>query len=119
MPPIETTGLTNADVADLAIKTREMMVQALREISVPYEPSGAKSDKLERDSTLMPPPPLPQSKSIGITEIRPAGGDPISVEPDSDSTRQRTPSLVRSVASSESQETEEEDGHVLVRKPGA
>jgi hypothetical protein len=93
------------------------MIQALREISEPFEAPAM--SKLKRDSTLMPPPPPP---SIGITEITPAGRDPVAVDPET--ARQRTTSLVRSVASSEengsqSQETEEEDGHVLVRKPGA
>jgi hypothetical protein len=93
------------------------MIQALHEISEPYE--GPAMSKFKNDSTLMPPPP---PRSIGINETTPAGRDPIAVDPET--ARERTTSLVRSVASSEengsqSQETEEEDGHVLVRKPGA
>jgi lysophosphatidate acyltransferase len=106
--------MTAADIPDLAISTRETMVQALQEISQPYTGPKTSVAKTDKDATLMPPPPPPSgdSKSIGITEIRPAGQE-------SDSSRQRTTSIVRSVASSEngSQETEEEDGHVLVRRP--
>ncbi|KIM21945.1 hypothetical protein M408DRAFT_333156 [Serendipita vermifera MAFF 305830] len=116
LPPIQTTGLTTADVPELAKRTRDLMLQALQEISQPYTGPKSSAGKLRNDSTLMPPPPPPSDvKSIGITEIRPAGQE-------TDNSRQRTPSLVRSTASSEgngSQETEEEDGHVLVRKPAA
>lgn len=116
LPPIETSGLTAADVPDLANRTRTLMLQALQEISQPYASQKGSKEKNLKDATLMPPPPPPSdAKSIGITEIRPAGQE-------TDNSRQRTPSLVRSVASSEengSQETEEEDGHVLVRKPAA
>jgi lysophosphatidate acyltransferase len=115
LPPIDTTGMTTADIPELAIRTREAMVQALQEISQPYNGPKTFASKINKDATLMPPPPPPStgSKSGGITEIRPAGQE-------TDSSRQRTPSLVRSIASSEengSQETEEEDGHVLVRRP--
>jgi hypothetical protein len=108
--------MTSADIPDLAISTRETMVQALQEISQPYTGPKASAAKTDKDATLMPPPPPPpsgDSKSIGITEIRLAGHE-------SDGSRQRTTSIVRSVTSSEengSQETEEEDGHVLVRRP--
>ncbi|CAG8685272.1 6420_t:CDS:2, partial [Acaulospora colombiana] len=121
LPPIETTGLTPEDVPDLAIRTREIMLKALHEISTPNDaPSTDRNARRkERDSSLMPPPPVPSadSKSIGITEIRPAGQASSAVKvSDSDSSRQRTPSLARSVVSvsdNGSQETEEEDGHVL------
>jgi hypothetical protein len=107
--------MTSADIPDLAISTRETMAQVLQEISQPYSGPKTSAAKTDKDATLMPPPPPPSgdSKSIGITEIRPAGQE-------NDSSRQRTTSIVRSVASSEengSQETEEEDGHVLVRRP--
>lgn len=121
LPPIETTGLTTADVADLAIRTRESMLTTLKEISTPHDatskgPRGA-SRKAERDATLMPPPPLPEKQSIGITEIRPGGRLPTGGGGDEEP-RQRTSSLVRSIASSDNgSQTEEEDGHVLVRRP--
>ncbi|KAG8870142.1 1-acylglycerol-3-phosphate O-acyltransferase [Serendipita sp. 405] len=116
LPPIETTGLTTADVPALAERTREIMVKALQEISVPYKGPSAVPSKSERDAILMPPPPVPASSGIASDVMdrharrEPDGADQI----DSDS-RQRTSSLVRSIASSE--ETEEEDGHVLVRRP--
>jgi len=94
------------------------MIRALQEISQPYAGPKSSTNKTDKDATLMPPPPPPpapsvDTKPVGITEIRLAGQD-------IDISRQRTSSLVRSVASSEengSQETEEEDGHVLVRRP--
>lgn len=42
LPPIPTTGLTTADVPELMEKTRDLMVQALREISQ-SRPSRAES----------------------------------------------------------------------------
>ncbi|KAG8815845.1 1-acylglycerol-3-phosphate O-acyltransferase [Serendipita sp. 399] len=120
LPPIETSGLTTADVPALAERTRDIMVKTLEEISIPYKGSSAtlsQSQKSERDAILMPPPPVPTSsgKSSGINTERHTRREPdVADLLDSDS-RQRTSSLVRSVASSE--ETEEEDGHVLVRKP--
>jgi len=35
LPPIETTGLTSADVTKLAVDTRELMLKTLKDISVP------------------------------------------------------------------------------------
>jgi len=37
LPPISTTSLTTADVGDLAARTREQMLEALRDISEPTE----------------------------------------------------------------------------------
>ncbi|EMD40536.1 hypothetical protein CERSUDRAFT_130477 [Gelatoporia subvermispora B] len=39
LPPIPTTGLTAADVGDLAVRVHDVMVEALREISVPASSS--------------------------------------------------------------------------------
>ena len=96
------------------------MLKTLKEISPPYDAAskGASgtSRKADRDATLMPPPPsLPEKQSIGIREIRPGGRLPTA---DDEEPRQRTSSLVRSIASSDTgSQTEEEDGHVLVRRP--
>jgi hypothetical protein len=107
------------------------MLKVLKEISVPVHPavgstgSQTQRRKSEKDATLMPPPPIPSpiDKSAGITETRPSRRDTGNADSlDQDETsRRRTTSLVRSIASSDtgSQETEEEDGHVLVRRPGA
>lgn len=87
------------------------MLETLQEISTPTVSKEAPNTTVS-DSLLMPPPPLP---SIGITEVRPGGRQPQLQE--DETLRPRTTSLVRSIAESEDNETEEEDGHVLVRRP--
>jgi lysophosphatidate acyltransferase len=95
LKPIPTDTLTTADVAELAIRTREAMVTALREISVPYPPK-------EKDA------PTASSSPIDIIESRPAGQKNISLEK---LQQQQTPS------SASPTETDEDEGLVLVGRP--
>jgi len=104
LPPIETTGLGPEDVADLAIRTREIMLKSLLEFS---------ESALGPDKAL----PIQESSPVGevrIMEVRPHG-EASGVE----APRQRTASRASRATngSNGSAETEEEDGHVLVRRP--
>ena len=54
LPPTPTTGLTVADVADLATRTREQMLTTLRDISAKVE---SEEDKPKDLPELMPEPP--------------------------------------------------------------
>ncbi|KAG9120601.1 1-acylglycerol-3-phosphate O-acyltransferase [Ceratobasidium sp. 392] len=103
LPPISTRGLSPADVTQLAERTREQMLDVLREISVAV-PS-------ERESTPKPSTPLPavvptlESESVvDVREILPEG------KPMDAST-----TLHRSVTGSESEATDED--MVVVDRP--
>lgn len=55
LPPIHTTSLTVADVADLAARTREQMLATLRDISVKVESEDDDESKDLLESTPEPP----------------------------------------------------------------
>lgn len=104
LPPIPTKGLTSAHVDELVKKTREDMLQALKEISVPVDDPRAPAA----------PEAVGRSRSaIGVTEVQREGrrsGQEGQVDPET-GPRQRTISIA-----SASEETEDE-GAVLVRRP--
>ncbi|KAG8898916.1 hypothetical protein FRB99_007065 [Tulasnella sp. 403] len=62
--PISTTGLTSGDVTDLSIRTREMMLKALQEISEPAPPT----DGAPRSTELAPAPPESAGASAPPTQ---------------------------------------------------
>lgn len=118
LPPISTTGLTPADVTELAERTRETMLATLKEISVPVT---------ARESTPKPgpaPPAAPAPAPAPAPEPEP------SLAPESDSIvdvreilpkgrstqREEIPAaLQRSVTGSESEATDED--LVVVDRP--
>lgn len=53
LPPIPTTGLTVSDVPDLVIKTRQVMLEALEELSLSLSPTPSE----ESDGALLPADP--------------------------------------------------------------
>lgn len=107
LPPIPTTGLTAADVTELAERTRETMLATLREISVSV-PSDAR-ESTPKPSTAPTPASAPESESIvDVRELLPEGKS---------SQKEEAPSpLHRSVAGSESGATTDED-LVVVDRP--
>lgn len=131
LPPVSTTGLTAADVGALSVRVREMMVEALREISVAV-PS---SDKKGPISTSSPPTEAPASRSQDplahvLPSVTEAGPD-VSVSTDSRSESRASqatsfsedfsspPSSGHGYEGSETgAETEEDEGMVLVGRPG-
>ncbi|KAI0751090.1 1-acylglycerol-3-phosphate O [Daedaleopsis nitida] len=121
LPPIPTTGLTTADVAALAVRVHDLMVETLREISVP-PPPGSEPKPAELSVSASP---LPTSVPV------PAQTAPIPSEPEQVRTESRasTNTSENSITSSPvlthsrmdgseyGTETEEDDGMVLVGRP--
>lgn len=134
LPPVPTTGLTAADVTALSVRVREMMVEALREISVPVATaSSAPSEKS----------PLPEAPSQMTAESQPQEKEPLSVLPSPASVTEAGPDATSPLSDSRSEsrastnvseefsapssrqegseagvETEEDEGMVLVGRPG-
>ncbi|KAF8559158.1 1-acylglycerol-3-phosphate O [Imleria badia] len=118
LPPIHTAGLTVADVADLAIHTREQMLATLRDISVKAEREEDDKPKDQHEST-------PEPASAEISSV-PAATDnfvPSIPATPSEETPSETSEPSRSVQSlrpdgsvSEYGETDDE-GVVHIRRP--
>lgn len=142
LPPIPTTGLTEADAGALAIRVREQMVNALREISVhvaapkslsptPQPTTESKSDfpPLASSAAAVASPdfPTPPQSQLYEPEIVPAvdarAGEPqIPVIPSSDSIAASVSSIISGGEKQPSENgtetsTEEDDGMVLVGRP--
>ena len=120
LPPVSTKGLTAADVTDLAVRVRQQMLEALREISDPNAPpvpdtpsqvftleqttKGVSVDTAPTPKESAPVPSLTASRSREVvSEERP-------VTPHSEVTSEA------SVRRSEN-ETEEDEGMVVVGRP--
>ncbi|THH18212.1 hypothetical protein EW146_g2729, partial [Bondarzewia mesenterica] len=125
LPPVPTTGLTVEDVADLAIRVHDQMVAALREISIPSAHSSPSPSLRARSSV-----PAPDKKKQGETVETPVETDapaaPIEEEKAVTHEATPTPSLSgseegirRREGSENGTETEEDEGMVLVGRPGA
>lgn len=131
LPPIQTADLTTDDVADLAARVREQMLAALREISTPAPasapvstpaPASAPSPPAPQPEPERAPRPLsPQDAPKTIVDERVPAVPRLT--PSRDASRE---SLASSSASGsrrqESEtgaETEEDEGMVLVGRPGS
>ncbi|OBZ70121.1 putative 1-acyl-sn-glycerol-3-phosphate acyltransferase [Grifola frondosa] len=133
LPPVPTTGLTSADASDLAVRVHDLMVDALREISVPAP--SAPSEKPRPAPASAPPSqepqppvnPIPAPATVEPTplpepeELRsdsPAESH-ASTGASSELSAMSSPVLTSSrVEGSENgTETEEDDGMVLVGRP--
>ncbi|KAG8693619.1 1-acylglycerol-3-phosphate O-acyltransferase [Ceratobasidium sp. 394] len=103
LPPIPTQGLTPADVSQLAERTREQMLEVLREISAPV-PGEAARESTPKPSTPAPPvaPTLEAESVVDVRDILPQG-QPVDT------------TLHRSVTGSESEATDED--MVVVDRP--
>ncbi|CCO30047.1 lysophosphatidate acyltransferase [Rhizoctonia solani AG-1 IB] len=106
LPPIPTKDLTAADVTELAERTRESMLQTLKDISVRV-PSDAR-ESTPKPSTVPTPASVPESESIvDVRELLPEGKS---------TSREEAPTASqRSVAGSESEATDED--MVVVDRP--
>lgn len=76
LPPIPTTGLTAADVTQLSVDTRELMLKTLRELSEPVSTPVAEAD----DAALAKAAEKVKSSSSTSLPI-PPGGDPTYLSP--------------------------------------
>jgi len=117
LPPISTTGLTAADVGDLATHTREQMLQALRDISEAVDPQPkppSQKDAIPASQTreLREQTPTPDLPSIDTTSVAFTRESDTEAEPS-------TPSVTssRRDGSENGVETEEDEGMVLVGRP--
>ncbi|KAF8709043.1 1-acylglycerol-3-phosphate O, partial [Rhizoctonia solani] len=99
LPPIPTKGLTAEDVTELAERTRESMLETLREISIPVLSDARESTP--KPSTVPTPASVPESESIvDVRELLPQGKN---------TSREEVPTVSqRSVAGSESEATDED-----------
>ena len=126
LPPVPTTGLTAADVSELAIRVHDMMVESLREISAP-PPPGMEPKQTQPPATAAPPAaPSPVAPTPAPTQ---PGEKPAETEQARTESRASTNTSENSVTSSPvlahsrmegseyGTETEEDDGMVLVGRP--
>lgn len=141
LPPISTSGMSHKDVAALAIRVRELMVEALREISVPSPdpaaptpspPSQSSDDLLSDTATLekpkvADPPKIAAPAPFAAANVVPAqlaipgsrSDSRASTNPSDDFSS--PPSSIshhsREEGSEAGAETEEDEGMVLVGRP--
>ncbi|KDQ64216.1 hypothetical protein JAAARDRAFT_27841 [Jaapia argillacea MUCL 33604] len=120
LPPISTTGLTAADVGDLANRVHDQMVAALREISDPL-PSPTESQETKPSEEAKP---LLESPDVPVVDQR-AAASPTSTSkeeetlasPPSSAASESGFSTRRTEGSENGTETEEDEGMVLVGRP--
>lgn len=71
LPPIPTHGLTPADVTQLAERTREQMLEVLREISLPVSDIKERvREETPKPSVIPPPVPTPEPVSESMVDVR-------------------------------------------------
>lgn len=129
LPPVSTTGLTSADVSELANRVRDQMLVSLREISSGTADSSKQapstnasdiqktSEEVARDST--PKAAEEVTAQLPVQERRTQESGPEVDSIASLSQRLRSDSSVGSVPSENGAETEEDEGMVLVGRPSA
>lgn len=125
LPPISTTGLTPADVAELAERTRETMLAALKEISVPVDAreSTPKPEPAPVPSPTLAPAPAPEPAAVPPSESSSSAPESESIVdvreilPEGKSTRREDvpAAMQRSITGSESEATDED--MVVVDRP--
>ena len=118
LPPIHTAGLTVADVADLATRTREQMLVALRDISVKVEREEDDKSKDLSESTPEPPSAEISSAPVAVDNAVPSiPATPSEETPSETSEPSRSVQSLRPDGSvSEYGETDDE-GVVHIRRP--
>lgn len=123
LPPIPTTGLTSADAAALAVRVHDLMVETLREISVP-PPTGSEPKRTEPSVSALPlptptPAPVPAPTVPAPSEHEQARTESRASTNTSENSVTSSPVLTHSRmdGSEYGTETEEDDGMVLVGRP--
>jgi lysophosphatidate acyltransferase len=119
LPPVSTEGLTAADVGDLAVRVHQQMLETLREISDPNAPpppdaasefftlsQTTKDISVDTPSTPKESTPVPSTPDVSVSDF----SEERPVSPHSEVTSEG------SIRRSEN-ETEEEEGMVLVGRP--
>ncbi|KAH8988474.1 hypothetical protein EDB92DRAFT_1935721 [Lactarius akahatsu] len=122
LPPVSTEGLTGADVSDLAIRIHQQMLDTLREISDPNAPPAPDTptgsfalSQTTKDVTVDAPTPkesTPVPSTADVTAPQPRDvAEERPMTPHSEVTSEGS-----SIRRSEN-ETEEEEGMVMVGRP--
>ncbi|KAF8345600.1 hypothetical protein F5887DRAFT_1061724 [Amanita rubescens] len=112
LPPVSTTGLKDQDASDLAVRVRDLMIEALREISVKVPTGQTRGEtKVEvHPSASGPQTDTPQLSEAKLPQHIPAVEEKENVE--------SSASLTMSSSTSEyGAETEEDEGMILVGRP--
>lgn len=114
LPPISTTGLTTDDIGDLAARTREQMLETLRDISESQSQTPPENNEISASQTrdIREQTPTPNLPSIDTA--------PVALSRESDTEAESsTPSVSssRRDGSENGVETEEDEGMVLVGRP--
>jgi len=128
LPPIPTKGVTAADVNDFSARVREIMVEALREISGPEHPSSDTKSSKSLPAFAEPPPSFQQQQHTD--PLIATAPSPIELESQPESRSESrastslmsepsSPALSRHGESENGVETEEDEGMVLVGRPKA
>ncbi|KZT42936.1 1-acylglycerol-3-phosphate O [Sistotremastrum suecicum HHB10207 ss-3] len=116
LPPIPTTGLTAADVNDLATRTREQMLAVLREISSAVPGSTKPSEEAADTSKSQTPTPSETTPLLAKVDSSEGSVSGAGERPES-------ATFVRkqdwSETSSVGNETEEDEGMILVGRPSS
>jgi lysophosphatidate acyltransferase len=120
LPPIPTSGLTAADVNDLAIRVRDQMLEVLRDISVAVPSKQQVAKSLVPSSHTTSSDPISPSKisdaEVMIANITPVPGT-LESNVDTESSTGSETSNRRMEGSENGAETEEDEGMVLVGRP--
>jgi lysophosphatidate acyltransferase len=122
LPPVSTTGLKAQDASDLAVHVRDLMIEALREISVKV-PTGQtrRETKAEvRPSASKPQTDTPQLNEAKIPQHIPTIEEKENVGSSASLTMSSSTSSLHTWQSGTSEygaETEEDEGMILVGRP--
>ena len=131
LPPVPTTGLTVADVADLAVRVHDQMVAALREISDPSAARPPRSPAAPAPASDSPPAREKQRENSAVeAPVEPSRADspvyredeaaaPLGAAAHESQQAEVEEELRRREGSENGTETEEDEGMVLVGRPGA
>jgi len=119
LPPVSTTGLKDQDASDLAVRVRDLMIEALREISVKV-PTRRETKVEVHPSASGPQTDTPQLSEAKLPQHIPAVEEKEKVESSASLTMSSSTSSLHTWQSGTSEygaETEEDEGMILVGRP--
>lgn len=117
LPPVSTTGLKAQDVSDLAVRVRNLMVEALYDISA-KAPAGQLKKETKAEEHLSPS--APEKVTPQLSEAQFPQKIPVVEENAGSLTMSSSTSSLHTWQSGTSEygaETEEDEGMILVGRP--
>jgi lysophosphatidate acyltransferase len=118
LPPIQTTGLTTADVPALSNHVRDLMLDTLGRISRKVPEQREKSEERAPETEIVPPITVPTNTVERVTSsVEEVPTESSTETPPSPSTTGSVHSIRRTSGSENGTETEEDEGMVLVGHP--